>query len=103
MSFSSDLKNELLDMQLKKNCCKKAFLFGLIINAKKIGNKNLCIEFPIECVALKTVQLLKSIYLIDKGLFRFSISFVSPSVICLSNSLHTSYPPFSDLLRLIDK
>ena len=30
MSFSANLKTELVDIQFKKNCCKKAFLLGLL-------------------------------------------------------------------------
>ena len=33
MSFSNEVKAELLSLQLKKNCCKKALLLGLLYNA----------------------------------------------------------------------
>ncbi len=39
MSFSNEVKSEMLSVQSKKNCCKKAFLLGLLYNAdmKKSG------------------------------------------------------------------
>ena len=33
MSFSNEVKAEMLSVQMKKNCCKKAFLMGLLYNA----------------------------------------------------------------------
>ena len=33
MSFSNDVKNELLSLTLKKNCCKNALMLGLLYNA----------------------------------------------------------------------
>lgn len=34
MSFSNEVKKELLSIPIKKNCCKKALLCGLLYNAK---------------------------------------------------------------------
>ena len=34
MSFSNEVKNEMLAMQIKKNCCRKAFMLGALYNAR---------------------------------------------------------------------
>ena len=33
MSFSNEVKTEMLSLKNKMNCCKKAFLMGLLYNA----------------------------------------------------------------------
>ena len=33
MSFSDEVKKELCSIPIKKNCCKKAFMLGLLYNA----------------------------------------------------------------------
>lgn len=62
MSFANDVKNELLELQIKKNCCKKAFLIGLIINAKKNGDGSLYAEFYSSEIAEAVSVLLKNLY-----------------------------------------
>ena len=39
MSFSDDVKKELLDSKLKGNCCRRAFLFGALMGAEDDGQK----------------------------------------------------------------
>lgn len=62
MSFANDVKNELLELVIKKNCCKKAFLVGLIINSKRNGENSLYAEFYAENVAQQACVLLKTLY-----------------------------------------
>ena len=62
MSFANNVKSELLELVIKKNCCKKAFLAGLIINAKKNGENSLYAEFFSSEVAKTAESLLKTLY-----------------------------------------
>lgn len=62
MSFANDVKNELLELVIKKNCCKKAFLAGLIMNAKKKSDGALYVEFSTPEVADTVSALLKILY-----------------------------------------
>ena len=62
MSFANDVKKELLELSVKKNCCKKAFLVGLIINAKKNGEGSLYAEFHTPDIAETTAALLRTLY-----------------------------------------
>lgn len=39
MSFSDDVKKELLDSKLKGNCCRRAFLFGALMGAEDDGER----------------------------------------------------------------
>ena len=53
MSFANDVKNELLELVIKKNCCKKAFLVGLILNSKRNGENALYAEFASKNIRLE--------------------------------------------------
>ena len=41
MSFSKQVKEELNALQIKSNCCKKAFLFGALISAEHDENNRI--------------------------------------------------------------
>ena len=60
MSFSNEVKKELLSVPIKKNCCKKAFLFGLLYNAQ--ADKTGCgsIEYNMPEAAETALELLGS-------------------------------------------
>jgi len=45
MSFATEVKTELLTLPLKRNCCRKAFLCGLLYHALCEQDKTLCIAF----------------------------------------------------------
>ena len=62
MSFVNNIKEEVCELQIKKNCCKKAFLLGLLINCKRCDSKNIEVEYLLESVADKTSELLRSLY-----------------------------------------
>ena len=59
MSFSANLKTELVDLQLKKVCCKKAFLLGLLTNNNRIDSKIIESVFLNEAIADKAIEILK--------------------------------------------
>ena len=62
MSFSNEVKDELLALQLKKNCCRKAFLFGLLINSVRDKKNNFEVVCSDEKIADMTFELLQSLY-----------------------------------------
>ena len=51
MSFSNEVKDELVALQLKKSCCRKAFLFGLLINSIRNKKNNFEVVFLDEKIA----------------------------------------------------
>ena len=65
MSFVNNIKQEIPELQLKKNCCKKAFLLGLLINCHRYDLKNIESEYLLEFVADKVSELLRSLYLVQ--------------------------------------
>lgn len=62
MSFVNEIKDELLQQNIKKNCCKKAFLLGLLINSCKCDGNNLEVEYTLESIADRVIELLKTLY-----------------------------------------
>ncbi len=62
MSFANELKHELLENQIKKTCCKKAFLIGLLINTKRLGESDFSLEFSFKEACDAASSLLQSIY-----------------------------------------
>lgn len=87
MSFSSDVKSELLEAQIKKNCCKKAFLVGMLMNARRLEKTKFESVFLDPLAQEKIAELIKLIYrtepslsLIHKpGKVYHAVSFVSSS------------------------
>ena len=62
MSFSKQVKEELNALQIKSNCCKKAFLFGALISAEHDENNRILVKLSDETTSEKIVFLLGSIY-----------------------------------------
>lgn len=62
MSFSKQVKEELNALQIKSNCCKKAFLFGALISAEHDENNIISVKLSDETTAEKIIFLLDSIY-----------------------------------------
>ncbi len=60
MSFSQDVKNELLDVSFKKKCCRKAYLLGLLFNASLSSDGNVCVDYPSEIIADSVLEMISS-------------------------------------------
>ena len=58
MSFSNEVKKELISIPIKKNCCKKAFLLGLLYNADADKSGEGRIEYNVPQVAECASELL---------------------------------------------
>ena len=65
MSFSKQVKEELNSIQIKNNCCKKAFLFGALISAANAEDQKIKAQFSDVDTAEKIVFILDSIYRCD--------------------------------------
>lgn len=64
MSFTWEIREELLRLPVKKNCCRKALLFGLLLSAKREEeNETLYVCHP-ETADL-IVGLLKTVFRLD--------------------------------------
>ncbi len=61
MSFSKQVKEELNSIQIKNNCCKKAYLFGALISGEYYDNM-ISVKVTDFATAEKIIFLLGSIY-----------------------------------------
>lgn len=61
MSFSKQVKEELNSIQIKGNCCKKAYLFGAML-AANVTNDTICLKISDGETTEKVILLLKTIY-----------------------------------------
>lgn len=58
MSFSDDVKGELLAVPVRMNCCRKALLFGLLYNSRHVEGTHLCATFAMRESASLAATLL---------------------------------------------
>ncbi len=61
MSFSKQVKEELNSIQIKSNCCKKAYLFGALLSAE-VADDSVFLKLSDRETAEKVILLLKTIY-----------------------------------------
>lgn len=61
MSFSKQIKEELNSLQIKGNCCKKAYLFGAML-ASSVSDDKISLKLSDKDTADKVIFLLKTIY-----------------------------------------
>ncbi len=59
MSFSENVKEELLRQLPKKTCCRKAFIFGLLINSVPNDDGSITFESEQECVWSAAAEVLR--------------------------------------------
>ena len=64
MSFSSQVKEELNSLQIKGNCCKKAYILGAMLSAELVGGE-IVSTISDRATALQLCHFLKSIYKIE--------------------------------------
>ena len=69
MSFTSEVCTELLTVQQKKTCCRKAFLLGLVFSARPAGD-GLVSYFYHEDVAKTAKEMLDRIFHAEPSLSR---------------------------------
>ncbi len=59
MSFSQDVKNELLQTEYNNNCCEKALLYGLLIFGKRFFSYGISMQTENEGIAGLCKKLIK--------------------------------------------
>ena len=64
MSFSSQVKDELNSIQIKGNCCKKAYIFGALASADAVDGQ-ITVKIADPSTAEQLCHLLKAIYKIE--------------------------------------
>ena len=64
MSFSTQVKEELNLIQIKNNCCKKAYILGVVLSAEVIDGL-LVVKLTDKSTIEQFTRLLKIIYKVD--------------------------------------
>lgn len=62
MSFSSEVKNILASLQVKRNCCRKALLFGLLASHSDFENQKISFSTDNEKVSSITSWAFRQVY-----------------------------------------
>ena len=107
MSFSSEVKAELNSLQIKSNCCKKAYLFGASLFAEQ-QNENLSLTLTDRSSIDQVCYFLKTIYkiiperkTIKRGCYSATVlTFTSPRISEFLN-IADGFSSDSDLSALI--
>lgn len=87
MSFTSEIQDELLRLPLKKTCCRKALLLGLLIAARRDGDEWLLYTYEPQIAELAASMLERIFHvsarcesIVRAGRKTFALRFSSPSV-----------------------
>lgn len=62
MSFSNDVKNELYSILEEKECCKKAFLFGVFSFSRKLFSSNIIVKCKKRNLATKLAEYISNVF-----------------------------------------
>lgn len=65
MSFSSQVKNELVKIEYDENCCKKSLLYGMALFAKSFSAREVFFQSENESIIILYRKLLKELCNID--------------------------------------
>lgn len=65
MSFSSQVKNELVKIEYDENCCKKSLLYGMALFAKSFSGREVFFQSENENIIILYRMLLKELCNID--------------------------------------
>lgn len=65
MSFSSQVKNELVKIEYEKNCCKKSLLYGMALFSKAFSYRGITFQTENESTVILFKRLLKELCNID--------------------------------------
>ncbi|MBQ3903635.1 MAG: DNA-binding protein WhiA [Eubacterium sp.] len=67
MSFSTDVKNELIKNELEKNCCKKSMLYGMALFSKEFSFEGVSFQSENEASARLFKRLLAELCNVRSG------------------------------------
>ena len=68
MSFSSDVKKELVEIQVENNCCKKSLLYGMALFSKSFSFREVVFQSKSKATAELYCSLLKELCSIKAGI-----------------------------------
>lgn len=95
MSFSSQVKDELNQLQIKSNCCKKAYIFGAIL-AADFNDDLISLKITDLSTAEHFCKLLKTIYKIEPEIRNISRGCYFASEIQFRSSKLQEFLSFAD-------
>lgn len=107
MSFADAVRNDLLTVPIKKNCCRRAFICGLFISALTEENGQVSARFRTEAIAELGAEQLHVQFskVADRrrvgfcGRYYEEVSFSSPAFRKLTETLHR--PLIGDLSEVL--
>ena len=68
MSFSSQVKNELVEIQVENNCCKKSLLYGMALFSKSFSYREVVFQSKSEATAELYSNLLSELCSVNAGI-----------------------------------
>ena len=68
MSFSSQVKNELVEIQVENNCCKKSLLYGMALFSKSFSYREVVFQSKSEATAELYSSLLSELCSVNAGI-----------------------------------
>ncbi|MDO4363111.1 MAG: DNA-binding protein WhiA [Clostridia bacterium] len=68
MSFSSQVKNELVEIQVENNCCKKSLLYGMALFSKSFSYREVVFQSKSEATAEFYSNLLSELCSVNAGI-----------------------------------
>lgn len=102
MSFSNDVKKELLSIKLKSSCCKKAFIFGASLASKECGG-SLLLKISDGDTADFVINGIKHIFKKDVSVNKISRGFCNMSEIRYNVNAISSFLSLCDVHDAIDE
>lgn len=68
MSFSSQVKKELVEIQVENNCCKKSLLYGMALFSKSFSYREVVFQSKSETTAELYCKLLSELCAVNAGI-----------------------------------
>lgn len=95
MSFSSNVKDELTSLQIKGNCCKKAYIFGALMSAEISDGRIIC-KLSDSSTSEQLCHFLKAIYKIEPEKRTIKRGCFSATELCFKSAKLTDFLVFAD-------
>ncbi|MBQ8408704.1 MAG: DNA-binding protein WhiA [Clostridia bacterium] len=96
MSFSSQVKDELNSIQIKNNCCKKAYILGVVLSAEVSDGNVLTLSIADRNTAEHFCQLLKTIYKVEPELEQIKRGCYSATKLRFKSAKLSEFLSFAD-------
>ena len=107
MSFADEVREELCELPVKKNCCRQALTAGLLLGAEMHTGKEIAVRYRHETVATMASSMIRQQYGKSPdsrmtgacGHRYYDLTFVSPAVHKLLMQTHVEDASASDVLH----